>query len=219
MSIVSNIHTAIVYESKGQNKTLPQNDQRLVVTIAKADKNGNYGEFLQQTMATSIPRISENEIIESLNEENSKLFPHIVSFLETTQNLLIAERIKSGVKEISTDELSVSKLIEFLEISTRSESWTSERIAEWFAENLAVQITEKLMEKGFADSRIDSAISSYSKLLSETFSSRSAISRNKALEIQKALKLGDSENSQIMKFQARIDKVLNEVSIADSLGL
>ena len=90
MSITSNIHTAVVYESKGANKTQPQFGQRLVVTIAKADKDGNYGPNLQQTMATSIPLLTVNDI--SFND--SRVQNAAIDYFRTIQNKIISDNIK-----------------------------------------------------------------------------------------------------------------------------
>jgi hypothetical protein len=47
MPVISNIHTATIYDAK---LSKPFEGQRLVKVIAKADKDGNYGPHLQQTM-------------------------------------------------------------------------------------------------------------------------------------------------------------------------
>lgn len=214
MSLISNIHTAVIYDAK---KTKPMLGQRLVVTKAKADAKGNYGPHLQQTMATSIPQLTRELIdFNDVNVQNT-----CVEWFKKTQNEMITDRIKSGKKEITTDELGISGLLNYLNDSGAggAEKWTIERIAEWFSEALAETIGLILMEKGFTDDKVEKSLNGYSKLLSETLGSRAVISKVKAREIKKALDLGNQADLVMIKFQARIDKVLKEDSLDESLGL
>ena len=221
MSTTSNIHTAIVYEAKGANKTVALTGQRLIVTIAKADKAGNYGPHLQQTMATSVPQLSADSIVDALNDDTLqvRLIPHLVEFLEGVQNQLVASRIKGGTRSVTTEELEIPALCSYLESESTSEKWTTERIAAWFNDSLAESIGVALIEKGWSDEKMESSLAAYSKLISESFSSKAAIPRVKAVAIQKALALGDSSDVMIAKFQARITKILEVQNLDEALGL
>ena len=100
MSVVFNKHTSVVYESKGKNKTLPFEGQRLVVSIAKADSDKNYHPNLQQTMATSVPILKASEI----DWGNGDVQNVCVAYLHTVQNALIVDRIKTTGTHTHTDE-------------------------------------------------------------------------------------------------------------------
>lgn len=215
MSVISNTHTSVVYDAK---RSQPFEGQRLVVTIAKAQKDGSYLFNLQQTMCTSIPHISEKYMDEALSHSKMKL--HWKEFLESVQNKLIAARIKVGNKTTSTEDLSVDSLVRFLSEENQSDKWTSERIAAWFTDNLAEHIGIALIEKGFDDEKMEKSLGLYEKKFSEVFSSRAAIPRKVAIDLEKALKLYPQQNDEVVqKFQARINKVLEESSLVESLGL
>lgn len=222
MSVVSNIHTAVIYESKGKNKTTPFEGQRLVVTIAKADKDGNYGPHLQQTMATSVPILTDEHLIDSLNDDSLqvRIVPHLVGFLHKVQNDIIADRIKSGTKTVHDEDLDVNAICQYLESEQVGDKWTSERIASWFSDTLAEVIGVKLIEKGFSDEKMEQSLVAYEKLFAQTFSSKGVIARVKAVAIDKALKLiPDCQDVVYKRFAGRIAKTLEEVSLSEELGL
>ena len=147
MSVVSNIHTAVVYSAKGADKTLPQSGQRLVVTIAKADSNGNYGQYLQQTMATSIPQLATTDI----DWINKGVQDACVEYFETVQNQIISGRIKEGKKEVTSEELEITAILDYLNSESIGERWNPARVATWFTENLAEYVGLKFIESGMND--------------------------------------------------------------------
>jgi hypothetical protein len=215
MSVISNIHTSVVYDAK---KSKAMENQRLVVTIAKADKNGNYGPHLQQTMCTSIPQIDKSYIEAAFSE--TKMLSYFGEFLEGVQNKIVAARIKAGNKTTATEDLNVDGVVKFLSEESQSDKWTSERIANWFAENLAEHIGVALIEKGFDDAKMEKSLTLYEKKFAETFSSRASIPRKVAIDLEKALKLHPEQSNEVVsKFQARINKVLEESTLVESLGL
>lgn len=225
MSVVGNVHTAVVYESKGKNKTVPFQNQRLVVTIAKADKHGNYGQHLQQTMATSIPILTDEHLIDSLSDDSLqvRIVPHLVKYLESVQNSIIGDRIRDGKKTVHDSDLDVNAICQYLESEQVGDKWTSERIAAWFTDNLAESIGVALIEKGFSDDKMEASLRAYEKLFADTFSSKGVIARVKAVAIDKALKLAPLEmrenDSVYQRFAKRIEKTLEEVNLSEELGL
>ena len=215
MSVITSTHTSIVYDAK---KSKPFEGQRLVVTIAKAQKDGSYLFNLQQTMCTSIPHITPEYLDSAL--QDSRMHKYFGEFIEATQNKIIATRIKAGSKTTSDDELNVDSLIKFLGEENQSEQWTSEKIATWFTDNLAEHIGVALIEKGFDDSKVEKSLGLYEKKFAETFSSRAVIPRKVAIDLEKALKLHPQQNNEVVqKFQSRINKVLEEQNLVESLGL
>ena len=215
MSVISNIHTAIVYEAKGANKTTAYNGQRLVVTIAKADKEGNYGEHLQQTMATSIPTLESNGI----DWTNSRIQSACVEYFQTVQNSIVATALKSGAKTVTTEQLEQSAILSYLESESTGDKWDSARIAAWFNDSLAEQIFAAQISKGIAEDIAVQNMTAYGKKFAGTFSSKAAISRKLALLLQKALVLADKNDAVAKRFTGRIDKVLIDSSVEESLGL
>ena len=215
MSVISNIHTAVVYDAK---TTKPFSGQRLIKTIAKADKDGNYGQYLQQTMATSVPLITENALADFLNS-SADLNEHIIGFLEDTQNKMVAARLKAGQKTVTTEELEISQIVTFLNASGDSDKWDSSRVASWFTDNLAEHIGIKLLELGIDDSEMEKRLEKAEKRFAESFGTRAGIGKTLAIELQKILNFApDKNDAQVKKFQAKIDKALEEKSLEDSLG-
>ena len=215
MSVISNIHTAVVYDAKS---TKPYTGQRLIKTIAKADKDGNYGQHLQQTMATSVPLITPAMLTEYM-ETNDALDEHIISFLEDSQNKMVAARLKSGIKTVTTEELEISQIVAFLNASGDSDKWDSSRVASWFSDNLAEHIGVKLIELGVDDEQLEKRLNKASVRFSESFGTRAGIGKTLAIELQKILNFApDKNDAQVRKFQAKIDKALEEKSLEDSLG-
>ena len=214
MSVISNIHTATVYEAKTSKAF---EGQRLVKTIAKADSKGNYGPHLQQTMCTSIPILARSDIDWHL----SSVQDICTEYLRTVQNSIVSDRIKNGVKEVTTEQLGVQAIIDYVNSDATGDKWDAARIASWFNENVAEYIGIALIEKGYDESQLDKSLKAYEKLISETFSTRAVIPRTKAVAIDKAFKLIDQSKADatLSRFQVRIDKVLDEQSLDELLGL
>ena len=214
MSLISNIHTAIVYDAK-QSK--PFTGQRLVVTIAKKDKEGNYGPHLQQTQCTSIPVLTRQDIDFTL----ASVQDACVEYFKGVQNSIINARIKEGKKEVTTQELDTVSIIQFINAESSGDKWDAQRISTWFQDVLAEHIGEALILKGFDDAKLEQSLNAYSKLISETFESRAVIPRKKAEAIDKAFKLipADNQDATYARFAARLAKVLEESDMGELLGL
>lgn len=215
MSAISNVHTAQVYDAKTSK---PFEGQRLVVTIAKKDKDGNYGQYLQQTMATSIPTLT------SYNPDNSRLTPHIVDFLKSVQNQIISDALKCGIKAVSDSELDENAICAYLEQSSTGDRWDTERVAGWFTEFVAPHVVAYFMAKGSDDQAIEAKLETMTQGFSEAMGTRAKISLNKAIALEKILKLVPHEtlvrDAIALRFVSRLDKVINPIdSTLDALGL
>jgi hypothetical protein len=207
MSVISNIHTATVYDAK---KSAPFDGQRLVVTIAKKDKDGNYGQHLQQTMATSIPLLTA----ESIDFTNSSVQFHAVEYFKTIQNAIIADRIKSGQKSVQSSDIEQNAIIAYLEAETVGDKWTSERVAQWFMDNIALAFTEKLLEKGIADAEIDKKIEVTKGKFAEVLSTKAKPATMVAQKLTEVLNLCDDTSDVVYK---RFYAKLNPPTVAEAL--
>jgi hypothetical protein len=209
MSVISNIHTATPYDAK---TTKPFEGQRLVVTIAKKDKDGNYGPHLQVTQATSIPTLMRADIDFSL----ASVQDACVDYFKTIQNAIISDRIKEGHKEVRTQDLSASAIIDYLSSESVGDKWDSERVAQWFTDYVAVPFTEKLIENGCDDSQINVKLAVTGKRFSEALSSRAKIPTQVAEALTRVLKLStDSDGVVYKRFYAK----LNPPTVADVLDI
>lgn len=217
MSVISNVHTAVVYDAK---KSVPFEGQRLIVTIAKADAKGNYGLHLQQTMCTSVPVLTDSDIVDALNDDSlqGRLMPHLVEWAQKQQGALVASRIKAGTKTVTTEELSIAGLLNFLDADSTTDKWDAERVAGWFHSVMEAPVGIALLEKGLPEDKLVDTIKAWKKIFSESFGSRAAIPVAKAKQLDKALALAPEGDPIVGRFQARIDKILG-VGLEEELGL
>lgn len=211
MSVISNIHTATVYDAK---KSKAMEGQRLVVTIAKKDAKGNYGEHLQQTMCTSVPRISDDEFAVFLNSEDWQDF--FLEKLQDVQNEMISGRIKEGAKEITTEMLSIAGMTEYLQAIATGDRWDAERVGNWFTENIAEKLVEVLMDKFPDDWEL--RVNNYAKKF-ELFAGKAKIAKKNRDELRKLLALTDSTDKIVQRFLGRLDRGDAEDASVESLGL
>lgn len=217
MSVISNVHTATIYDAKTSKAF---DGQRLVVTIAKADSKGNYGPHLQQTHCTSVPILTADALIDALNDDSvqPRLVPHLVDFLQKQQNALIAARIKEGHKSVTTEELEITGILAYLDSETVGDKWDSQRVAAWFDGVMAEPIGVALIEKGLPESELEGKLVAWGKIFADCFGSRAAIPMAKAKMLEKALALGPSGDPILGRFKARIDKMMG-VGLEEELGL
>jgi hypothetical protein len=218
MSVISNIHTAQVYDAK-QSK--PFDGQRLIKTIAKADANGNYGQHLQQTMCTSVPLLSVDSIIDAMNDDKlqSRLVVHFVAYLEKVQNDLVAERIKAGTKSVSSQELEIAALCDYLDSDIVGDKWDASRVASWFEFNCAEGIATKLLSVGKTEEEMTRILTATQKRFADNLSGKARISDTLKIELNKALDFAsDKDNTIYKRFYNRLNAKAETVSLEDSLG-
>lgn len=215
MSVISTIHTAVVYEPKGPNKTTAQFNQRLVRTIAKADKDGNYGQHLQQTMATSIPQLTASDV----DFTDARLQGHLVAFLCEAQNKIIGEALRAGIKTVTTEQLNQLSIVQYLEAESAGEKWDEARIASWFNDNIAEAMGVKMIENGVSDSALEKNLTGFCKKFAETLSSKAQFGVQRAKLLQKAMVFAPTGDPISARFQTRISKVLDEKSEEESYGV
>lgn len=216
MSVISNIHTATVYEPKTSK---PFAGQRLVKIVAKADKNGNYGEHLQQTMCVSVPLL-DAQAIRAYILESSALDAHIVGMLEDVQKSLITDKIKSGTKSVTSEELTIASLINYLDASGDSDKWDSARIAQWFEDNIAEGLATKLLEVGNDDETMARKLAVAQNRFADSLSTKAKIAPALCEEINKMLAFSADKDATIYKrFFARVNPELKIEKIEDALGI
>lgn len=128
MSNISNRHTFVNLEKN----TKPLTGQRLVRLIAKKNKEDRYeNENLTHSLAVSVPPLSQEVIVENIE----KLIPHITSYIESIQDVLIREyRISSGHDSIAESEFDIDHVIAHLESSVGGTRLSREYLSKWFEE-------------------------------------------------------------------------------------
>ena len=215
MSVISNIHTATIYEPKSSK---PFAGQRLVKIVAKADKDGNYGEHLQQTMCVSIPLL-DVQTVKGFLLNSTALDGHIVAMLEDVQKSLITDKIKSGVKIVTDEELTIAALVNYLDSSSDSDKWDSARIAQWFEDNIAEGLATRLIEVGNDDETMARKLVVAQKRFAESLGSKAKISPVICEEINKMLNFATDKSATIYKrFHARVKPEAKIVELDEALG-
>jgi hypothetical protein len=221
MSVISNIHTATVYQSKGADKTVAYAGQRLVVTVAKGSRDPVtnqliYGEHLQQTMATSIPVLTKADI------DFAAVVVHeaCIEYFQTVQNQIVASRIKSGSKTITSQELAQAAIINYLDSDEgQSTKWSPEAIAQWFTENIAENLITRLMSIGLTDVDVDKKVSVASKRFSDAMSTKAKPVGQLKDELNKIIGFAsDKQNPQFVKWFNKINPPVKVMDLEDSLG-
>lgn len=219
MSEIFTKHTSVIYEAKGANKTKAFQDQRLVVTIAKADKDGNYGQHLQQTMATSIPVLYADDV----DFADALVQAACTEYLQGVQNSVIGARIKSGVKTHTDDDISVSACIQYLLSENASDKWDAQRIAGWFQSVVSESLGIALLEKNsdLDDESLNAKLDMVTNTFANALSSKAKIQRTHAVQFDKVLNTVPVEQRDGVwhKFSKRLDSVLNPEVDALDLGL
>ena len=218
MSIVSDIHSATIYDAKASK---PFEGQRLIKTIAKADSKGNYGPHLQQTMCTSVPLL----VAADIDWASESVQSACTEYFRTVQNSLVNERIKEGNKDVTTAELGQASLLSYLLSETVGDKWDTVRIASWFTDNIAEYVVARLMALGKEDTFIESSVTAYAKLFADTFSSKAKIPMHTALTIEKAFKTIPEDAMRSLdtfgvRIAARVEQVIRpKMEEALDLGL
>lgn len=212
MSTISNIHTATIYNAK-TSKALT--GQRLIVTIAKKDKDGNYGPHLQQTQCTSVPILSALDIDWSRKSVQDAATDYFASI----QNSIVSDRIKEGKKDVTTEQLGIEAILDYLAQDAVGEKWDASRIAQWFSSNIATDLGIKLIELGCTDEQMETKLSAAEKRFSETLATRARITPILQTELNKMLNFAsDKSDAMFKRFYARVNPPVAAVTLEDSLG-
>lgn len=216
MSVISNIHTAQVYDAK---KSKALTGQRLIKIVAKADKDGNYGPHLQQTLCMSVPVISMDSLVDFI-ESSRSLDAHILEMLENAQKGLITDKIKAGAgTSITSEELEISELVKYLDQSGDSDKWDTARIASWFEDNIAEALGLKLIEVGNDEESMGRKLLVAQKRFAESLASKSKIPSNVMIEVNKMLHFaGDKSDAIYKRFYARVNPEAKIVELEEALG-
>lgn len=126
MSVISNVHQFV----KLDKDSAALSGQRLIRLIAKKDKAGNYqSENLTESLCVSVPMVNQEQLIESID----KLLPHVVGFIQDTQDKIVREwRLEHGRNEIPEHVFSVDACVAWLDENSAGDRVSKEYLQEWF---------------------------------------------------------------------------------------
>ena len=222
MSVVFTSHVSVPYVSKGAAKTVAPVGNRLVVTIAKADRDGNYGQHLQVTHATAVPVLR----VDGFDWDHQGLREVCAEYLASVQDKIIAERIKSNGTKIHNDaDIGQVAILAFLNRERAGDTWDAARIASWFVDVIAPWVGVKLLEVN-PDLSDDDAVKLVAKnqtVVVDALTKAAKTVGKKAAELARtrlALVPENERDSVWERFDAKLDKIINPpvVAIVDALG-
>lgn len=213
MSIVSNIHDVVDFDSK---KSAPFNGQRLVKIIYRSRD----GKETKQSKCVSVPQITIPEAI-----VNSNLAAIVLEALHSYQDKIIKSLIDAGATQIHDDQISIDSIVAYQSEESSGGRLTKELIENWFdssvSEMLIVAIAEKL---GVGDSiteaeevRILSAVAGYKSKFASLAGGKTFYAPEVVGNLQKALQLSESDEISV-KLNARLESMKN-VQKVDLLDL
>lgn len=222
MSAIFKTHTSVPYVSKGAGKTVAPAGNRLVVTIAKKDKDGNYGANLQVTHATAVPELTRH----NFDWDSAALRDAATQFFLDAQNDLIGERIKvDGTKSHNDADISPTAILAYLARVRVGDTWDAERVAEWFADNVAAHVGVKILESNASldDDAVMALIAKNQAVVVDALTKPAkavGIKNAELARVRLMLVPAEDRDSVWERMDAKLDKIINPpvVDLAGALG-
>lgn len=216
MSIISNVHTVVDYDTK---KSSAFNGQRLSKITYKTDKESG---VKKQSKCVSVPIITGEQVLESL----VILSPAITEYLSSVQDTMVRARIDAGASEITDADISLTAIAGFLESESTGGRLTKEFIAGWFDTSIADSLSLALAEKlGIGDIvseadnvKITASIAAYRDKLSALAGGKTVYPAELADKLLKALSFAADGDEIAGKFVIRLEK-MKQVAAADLMAL
>ena len=223
MSIISNRHTVVVKTQKSK----PFEGQHLLVIQAKKvdtgekDSNGDAiktyaSEHLTESKCVSVPRISDDSIIEAF----PSLIGQVRELLVSAQTAITRELIVSGASEISDEDISVTACISHLNSVSRGEKLTPEYVAKWFAETYSGQVTEFCTHiAGANGNKIPQLVNVFTNIvcLVGTAKRIDSLTEKMCINIVKFTEFCGEIDSTLESISARAKKRLADIAAANDL--
>lgn len=115
--------------------------------IVKAlyQKNPKTGTKAQENAYVRIPtkHLTENVILENI----ASLTPHILTWLQSLEDIVIKDLHKNGMLNVFCDGLSLDSIIQKLEETNESSRLSKDKIEAWFEENIESELAELFLDK------------------------------------------------------------------------
>jgi hypothetical protein len=225
MSIIDQAnHNVSIYES---GKSKPFTGQRMSVHTWKTvkDKDSVLFGIKRDSKFVSLPLINPEVVSVNL----PLLMPHVVEMLHKVQDKIIKEKLESdnNVASIAQSDISITAIIEYLEDSNESGRLTKDAIVKWFDETieapLAVSLAEKLgasetPSKEQSD-KILAIVGEFKNKMSALAGGKTQYNPKVATQLQKALQFAPENDSLAIRFNDRLNKMINlpESDLLDAL--
>lgn len=217
MSNVSNTHNIKEYVI---GVTKPFTGQRLAKVTYKVDKTTG---VKPDSVCVSVPPIASTVIMDNFEQ----FIPHILALCERTQDNIIRTIHESKCSVVQDDDISVSAILEFLNEESSGGRITKKDAIEWFNNTLEDPLTLALSTKlGVSAEPSKEESDKVTKLVEEFKNNISALTAGNVkynpdvcTVLQKALSFAPPEDMMRVRFEKRLDNMMNKVhsSIADAL--
>lgn len=222
MSIIDQAnHNVSNYES---GKSKPFTGQRMSVHTWKTvkDKDSIMFGIKRDSKFVSLPLIKEDEVKTNL----PLIMPHVIEMLHKVQDKIIKEKLESdnNVVSISNDLINMSSIIEYLNDSNDSGRLTKESVSTWFGETIEASLAVSLAEKlGASENptkeqsdKIMAIVGEFKNKISGLAGGKTNYAPKVAMQLQKALAFAPENDSLAIRFNDRLQKMI-EVKESDLL--
>jgi hypothetical protein len=218
---VSGVATFQSYDPKAP--TAAKFGGRVVKCLYKAKKvDGEMVASEHSNSCLEIPFIKTEEVQENLET----LMPHLVGFLETTQDAMVKAKHMEGVTEVEESSFSVADIVTYLEATTTSGKLSKEVAEQWFDDEVADTLTVLFADKlGISDepteedaAKIAQVCSVYKKKLAALVGPKTFYMPEESEKLVKAIKLAEADTTTIgSRFVNRLERMQKEAQEHNSL--
>jgi hypothetical protein len=216
MSIIDQAnHSVVKYDPKTSK---PFTGQRLAKVTYKTinDKDNPMYGIKRDSQCVSIPMIAVGDIRNNL----TALEPHVIEYLQSVQDKIIREKIDAGSKSISTEEISVASMIEWLESNNESGRLTKESVGKWFDESigemLAVVLADKLgvssTPSDKESAQIMAVVGTFKDKVSSLAGGKTSYEPKMCDSLIKCLELAPAGDALASRFMVRLNKMKEDAS-------
>lgn len=216
MSIIdTSNHSVVTYDPKSSK---PFTGQRLSKVTWKTcnDKASPYYNIKRESKCVSLPLVTSDEISTNL----AILTPHITAFLHGVQDKIVREMLDSGnnVVSISTNEVSITAICEYLESSDESGRLTKDGINLWFdnvvSDSLAAVLADRLgvseVPTDAQSARVLEAVAAFKGKIAALAGGKTMYEPKVCKSLLSALELAPADDVLAVRFGARLQKMIVE---------
>ncbi len=221
MSVIDTTNNTITSYVSGTTK--PLNGQRLASFNWKigTNKDSLWFGIKRESKAVSIPQIAATEIAQNL----SLLTPHIIGFLAGVQDKIIRAALEANdsLLHVSNESIGIAAILEYLEDSDESGRLTKESVGVWFdgtiADSLSIALADKM---GISENPTDAQDAQIAALCAQFRTKITGLAGGKtsypvklAQSLQKVIALAPSEDVLGVRFNARLQKMIEVTESVD----
>ncbi len=163
---------------------------------------------------TSYIRIPDYITEQAVADKLEVFMPYFVSYLQGQEDEIIKELHKNGATEVKPETLTLDAILGQLENSQQSVRLNSEKIVEWFRDNVADKLADAVAAKlGVSDEpteaeleKLVNIVSVYEKKLASLASPKTAYRPEEAEMLQKALEVTGGKDTVVgNRFYKRLE--------------